>query len=278
MTSINITRGRIHIAQQTIQMTARLFRGAQWNVFHSITPLQTQWERIIEASYGWSRSRFCLETVQQVKNISQIYLIETLKVTRWIGNSWPWDWVKVRTHTQLLDDAWTPIIIEIWNGPPYSLLSETVITWFHHHMHINSRLNPNPHSHTISSHTPFMRWLVKYYLSRCFSIFQWITCPLILSAFFQCCVEGTRRDLLNMRAHFESTLSFSINAAIFALWVTGGPCLCLQDQGGPPKKKTMFAMLESMPLGSFQFCAAVPLKDRCRIAAEIFFHVFHWFH
>lgn len=149
----------------------------------------------------------------------------------------------------------------------------------------------SPHAHTLppSRHTPF----VKYYLSRWFSIFQWLTGTRIWSAIFQCCEEGTCRALLNMAGEntlishtfYTQNVSFSIYAAIFALWVTFCVCPVSCCPSGCFKAwREHYCLSYCTVLSSLSFCDTVPVKkkegkkEKHHIAAGIFIHVFHWLH
>lgn len=131
----------------------------------------------------------------------------------------------------------------------------------------------SPHAHTLppSRHTPF----VKYYLSRWFSIFQWLTGTHIWSGIFQCCEEGTCRALLNMAGEntlishtfYTQNVSFSINTAIFALWVTFCVCPVSCCPSGCFKAwREHYYLSYCTVLSSFSFCVTVPVKKKERKA------------
>lgn len=123
-------------------------------------------------------------------------------------------------HTQVMHK---PILLFKYDTAHLSVLSETLNTRLHHHTHT--------HTHFPHSHTPF----VKYYLSRWFSIFQWLTGTHILAGIFQCCEEGTCRAVLNMAGETHFTHVLLSDRVIFHQYsnicaLSDVLCLCSQVQ------------------------------------------------
>ncbi len=122
---------------------------------------------------------------------------------------------------------------------------------------------------------------MKYYLSRWFSIFQWLTGTHILAGIFLCCEEGTCRAVLNMAGETHFTHVLHSNRVIFHQYsnicaLSDVLCLCSQVQSAA-SSQAVSRPEENIIVDSVKFililrhCSCKKKKEKHHTAAGIFF-------